>query len=144
MEYNVPLYIYVNLARLNCKWQRTFALKKKISLFFSGKDLLGPLLRQGEQEQTTNPLAGSLSEAVGPGSFSRGVRVECVQGSGRRVAAVRCPPPRWPCVQGASAAPYFCSGRSSFDSGLQKRQSLRPLYIFCPKFALTVHTGSYF
>ena len=110
---------------------KDFCIKKKNLTFFSGRDLLGPLLRQGEQEQTTNSLAGSLSEGVGPGSFLHGVRVECARAQAGGWL-------RWCCVQGASAAPCFCSGRSSSDSGLQKRQfeaSLHLLSKICPHCA---------
>ena len=90
------------------------------------------------------PLLALSLRGRGPVCFSHGVRVECVQGSGQRVTEVFRPPHRWWCVQGASAVPCFCSGQSSFDSELQKRQGLGPFCIFSPKFTLKVHAGSYF
>ena len=138
-------YMYIcKCSKIEQKMAKDFCIKKNLTFFFQARIYQGPCCRRGSKNKQQIPLLALSLRGRGPVCFSHGVRVECVQGSGQRVTEVFRPPHRWWCVQGASAVPCFCSGQSSFDSELQKRQGLGPFCIFSPKFTLKVHAGSYF
>ena len=88
MEYNVPLYIHVNLARLNWKWQRTFALKKKnLTFFFRQGFIRAPAAAGGARTNNKFPCWLTLWGG-GPRLFLTWREGRVCQGSGRRVAEV--------------------------------------------------------